>query len=356
MRHQQRLSVVTLGGGTGHSVVLGGLKDHDLEITAIVAVTDDGGSSGRLRDQFGAAPPGDIRQCLLALAPEEIAPVLRNLLAYRFEDGQELKGHSFGNLFLVALEQVTGSLPRAIETAGSILGIRGRVLPVSLGNTRLQALLNDGSRITGESRIDLRGYQPNTQITQVSLDPPAAAYPPALDAIQNADLIVLGPGDLYTSLLPVVLVEGVAEAVNHRRGFLVYVSNLMTKPGETDGFHASDFLREVHRYLGGSVDVILASSNPVPDELVRVYAAEGALPVELDVSACEALGVQVARAPMLAPGILARHDSQTVARALVEIASNRRAGLLATSKSGTHWEPRDQGLDGGLVSSLRALL
>ena len=319
MPQKKRPLAVTMGGGTGHSVVLSGLKDYEVDLTAIVAVTDDGGSSGRLRNQFGAIPPGDIRQCLSALAPIEIAPVVRKLFEYRFPDDGELNGHSFGNLFLVALERITGSLPSAIETAGSILGTTGRVLPVSLENTHLQALLDDGTHIKGESLIDLRGYQPGAAIVQVSLDPPVAAYPPALQSIKDADLLVLGPGDLYTSLLPVILTGGVTDSICTRQGLLVYVCNLMTKPGETDGFDAAGFLNEIHRYLKVPVGVILANRHPIPENLLSIYAAAGAYPVSIDAQACQDLGVEVITAPMLAEGELIRHDPKKLAEALIKL-------------------------------------
>lgn len=319
MPQEQKPLAVTMGGGTGHSVVLSGLKDYPVDLTAIVAVTDDGGSSGRLRNQLGAIPPGDIRQCLSALAPLEIAPVVRKLFEYRFPDDGDLKGHSFGNLFLVALERITGSLPSAIESAGSILGITGRVLPVSLENTQLQALLNDGTRIRGESLIDLRGYQPGAAIAQVSLDPAVAAYPPALQSIKNADLLILGPGDLYTSLLPVILTDGVTDSICARQGRLVYVCNLMTKPGETDGFDAAGFLNEIHRYLKGRVDAILINSDPIPENLLSIYAAAGSYPVRVEAQVCQDLGVEVITAPMLAEGELIRHDPKKLAEALIKL-------------------------------------
>src|SRR5579859_1676023 len=247
---REGLKVVALGGGTGMYTVLRGLREYTSNITAVVSMSDNGGSSGRLRDEFGSLPPGDVRRCLVALAGDDEAMLLRQLFEYRFDRGLGLNGHSFGNLLLTALSGILGSMDRAVDEAGRLLGICGRVLPVTLTNTTLCATLANGFEICGETDIDIRKSHHSVPIAEVRLKPNATVNPPVLDAIAQADLIVMGPGDLYTSTIPNLLVGGVAEAIRQARGRRVYVCNVMTKRGETDNFSASEFIREIKRYLG----------------------------------------------------------------------------------------------------------
>lgn len=244
--------VVVIGGGTGTYQVLSGLKKHrNLDLSAVVTMSDSGGSTGRLRQEFGMFPPGDLRRALLALSSLPIREkTLQRLFDFRFENGKELKGHSLGNIFLAALTQITGTPERAIAEAQRILAVSGQVLPVTLDNTHLGAILEDGTQIIGERNIDVRNIKPEVPIKRVFLRPKAKIFSQARDAIKNADLIILAPGDLYTSIIPNLLVRGVADAIAQSRGGLVFVVNLMTKPGETDGFSASRFLEVVREYLG----------------------------------------------------------------------------------------------------------
>ena len=314
--------VVVIGGGTGTYTVLMGVKNHTHDVTAVVTMADDGGSSGRLRDEFGHLPPGDARRCLIALsANRRVNRTLRALFEYRFDRGSGLNGHSFGNLFLTALTELTGSVEVAILEASRLLNVRGRVLPVTTDNVRLCATLEDGTVITGERNIDVRTVKPELSIRQVFLSPEATAYPPVLEAIGNADILVIGPGDLYTSIIPNLLVRGVPEAIQECRGARVFVCNLMTKHGETDGFTASRFVSEVCRYLGTSsaLDWVVVNSEPFPDTLLKRYARERAHPVPYNLACCRHLGPQVIQEDLLAAGSLLRHDSRKLARLIIEL-------------------------------------
>ena len=315
----KRPRIVVIGGGTGTYTALMGLKRYDADLTAIVSMADDGGSSGVLRDEFGHLPPGDVRRCLLALSAEPAAGTLRTLFEYRFERGSWLNGHSFGNLLLTALTEITGAPDLAIQEAANILNVKGRVLPVTLDNVELCARLEDGTVIHGETHIDVRRVRPDLRITEVYLTPRAQAYPPAVEAILAADLVVVGPGDLFTSVIPNLLVEGIPEAIRNTRGRVAYVCNLMTKRGETDGYKASDFLREVQRYLGGAeaVDVMLVNQEPAPQEILGEYGQEGSYPVETDVATCARTVPQVICKDFATAGTLWRHDSIALAEAVI---------------------------------------
>ena len=315
--------IVVIGGGTGNFVVLNGLKHHTPNLTAIVSMSDSGGSSGRLRDQLGQLPPGDVRQCLLGLSPDNPNDsILRRLLDYRFDRGQDLQGHSFGNLLLAALTELTGSMALAIIEAGRMLQITGRVLPVTLDNTNLKARLVDGTVVSGEASIDVRGVSPGVGIDYVYLDPPARVYPPVVEAILEADLVVMGPGDLYTSIVPNLMVEGVGDAIARTRGPVLYASNIMTKPGESDGFKASNFVGEVKNYLGpnGRIDYLLVNNAPLPQEAVERYRMSSAHPVELDYEECAGMVGQIACGPIVGNGPQIRHDSRALADMILSVA------------------------------------
>ena len=319
--------IVVIGGGTGTYTALMGLKRFSRGITAVVTMADDGGSSGRLRDEFGHLPPGDVRRCLVALsANRRVSRTLRALFEYRFDRGEGLSGHSVGNLLLTVLTELTGSSEQAIEEAAHLLNVRGRVLPVSTDNVRLCAELEDGTVIHGERNIDVRTVKPDVPIRRVFLTPEASVYPAAAEAIRAADLLVIGPGDLYTSVVPNLLVRGVPEAVRACRGVRAYVCNLMTKHGETDGFTASDFVAAVTRYLGGpgALDCVVANSGPLPAELAERYAGERAHPVAVDVERCLEYVPQVVQADLVAAGSLVRHDPRKLARCLMAVAREAR--------------------------------
>lgn len=320
LESQHDLKVVVLGGGTGIYAVLTGLRRYTSNITAVVSMSDNGGSSGRLRDEFGYLPPGDVRRCLVALASDEDAMLLRQLFEYRFDRGVGLNGHTFGNLLITALTDILGGTDRAIDEAGHFLRIRGRVLPVTLADTTLCALLADDHEICGETDIDIRKEHHDVPISRVYLRPQADANPAVLDAIADADLIVLGPGDLYTSVVPNLLVHGVSDAIAASSAKCVYVCNVMTKHGETDNFAASDFIREINRYLGAGKTLDCAVLNyheALPIELYERYKQEGSEPVTIDLGRCYESVPQLAIRALTATGELVRHDPDRLAATLL---------------------------------------
>lgn len=314
--------IVVVGGGTGNHTTLTGLRSRECDVTAIVAMTDSGGSSGRLREEMGHLPPGDLRRCLMALASDSAeSNLMRRLFDFRFSTGDGLNGHSFGNLLLAALTEVTGDTITAIDEAARILGISGTVLPVTLTRSTLCAKLVDGSELIGESAIDLRSDNLDVAIDYIYLDPKAYVYPPVLDAIAEADAIILGPGDIYTSVLPNLLVEDVAQAINDSDAIKVHVCNLMTKPNESAGFGTSDFLALLMEYLGTSqpLDFLLVNNTPVPPRLLERYAAEGQHPVVVDESASLTMVGRVVDRPLLAPGVFIRHSPTALAEAIMDL-------------------------------------
>ena len=313
--------VCIIGGGTGNFVVLRGLKQYDLDISAIVSMADDGGSTGILRDELGVLPAGDARQCVVALSHS--SRLMRNLMNYRFENGG-LMGHSFGNIFLSALEKVTGSFEKAVEELGKILNIRGKVIPVTTQQVRLKMVLNNRKVLEGEKEIYLsqeidKGYK------SIFLEPHPTANPHAIDAILNADAIMIGPGGLHTSLIANLLVEGVAEAIVKSDATKIFVVNLMNRKGQTTKFKVSDYINEMVRFLGADVfDYILVNNQAPPQELIEVYRDEGEL-VENDMR-----GFRIIEAPLLGEmgqkmssdllkRNLIRHDSKKLADVLMKI-------------------------------------
>src|SRR5688572_27586849 len=320
-RHGEGKRLVAVGGGTGLSALLRGLKhyvgsDRLSQLTGVVTVTDDGGSSGRLRREFGVLPPGDIRNCLVALADDE--DLLARLFQYRFLNGDGLLGHSFGNLFLTALTGITGDFHQAILTAESILSVRGKICPATLQDVRLRGRGASGRIYEGESAIGTSGEA----IERLELDPPAPpAFPPAVAALEKADLILLGPGSLYTSILPNLLIPGIRQAVNKSPARTVLLLNLMTQPGETDGMTGLDHLHAIERLAGrGLVDDVLVSSSEIPGQLLEHYAETGSEPVLIDRAEVEALGIRVVEADLLAAGDeFIRHDPPKLAKAVMEL-------------------------------------
>ncbi len=314
--------VVVIGGGTGSFTILSGLKRYPVHLTAVVTMTDSGGSSGRLRDEFGILPPGDLRQCLLALTPDDHArATLKSLLEYRFDTGNGLTGHSFGNLFLTVLTNLAGGTDKAVDEMGRLLGIKGRVLPVTLTNTNLCAKLKNGKTVVGEAHLDIRTLDPDVPIDYVYLQQKATVLPETARAIEEADVVVIGPGDLYTSIVPNLLVTGVPQAIQRSRAKTVYICNLMTKHGETDGFKASDYIKEIQRYLGnhGTLDSVLVNTSQMPKSAIARYTAEKAHPVVVDKAVCEGLVSRVIGRPLLAAGKFVRHDQDALAKAVIEL-------------------------------------
>lgn len=317
-------NIVTMGGGTGTFVMLSGLRRIlDARLTAIVSSADDGGSTGRLRDAFGILPMGDARQALVALAEEDT--MLRELFAYRFAKG-DVAGHNLGNLFITALADLLGSDAAAVEEAARILRIQGRVLSASDKPTHLRAKLADGSALIGEHTIDERALG-RARIEELSLEEGAWVSSRARRAITEADLIVLGPGDLYTSTVASLLPAGIPAALQDSEAKLVYVMNLFTKAGQTEGYAASDHVAEVERYAGKELDAILMNENGLPQEAVEHYAKEGELPIEDDLKK----DARVRRLPLVSvsfvppvpedpvPRSLIRHDSAKLADALASL-------------------------------------
>lgn len=292
---------------------------------SVVTMMDSGGHSGTLRDNFGVLPPGDARRCLVALSQE--SELLRDLFSFRFQ-GSPLEGHSFGNLCILALTKVVGSEREAFEAIARILKIRGRVVPVTWVHTHLNAELEDGQTVLGEANIDARGrlaieaanYESLVPIRRVYLDPEAEANPDALAAIRNSEAIVLAPGDLFTSTLPNLLAKGISETIRETRSPFVYIANLMTKHGETDGWTASRHVSEIVRYCGRIPDAVLAHEGEISTELVRKYETESSRAVEVDVERLYDMGVQVVRLANLADvSSFVRHDSVETAKALLRL-------------------------------------
>jgi uncharacterized cofD-like protein len=314
---------VAIGGGTGLSALLRGLKHHVgserlRQLTGVVTVTDDGGSSGRLRRELGVLPPGDIRNCIAALADDE--DLLTRLFQYRFPNGGGLLGHSFGNLFLTALTGITGDFHQAILTAESLLSVRGKIFPATLTDVRLRARGVSGTVYEGESAIGLAGEE----LAAIELDPGAPpAFPQAVAALDHADLILLGPGSLYTSILPNLMIPGIRQALAKSRAQVVLLLNLMTQPGETDRMMGIDHLNALVRHAGeGIIDAVLVNATEIPAPLIAHYAETGSEPVAVDRAVLEAMGVEVHEADLLAAdGDLIRHDSGKLAAAVLEMCS-----------------------------------
>lgn len=315
------VSIVVIGGGTGSYTLLRGLKRYTSDLTAVVTMFDSGGSTGVLRDEFGILPPGDVRRCLLALSPEEEqTKILRDLFNFRFEQGGSLKGHAFGNILLTALTQLSQNEADAIHKASKLLQIKGTVLPVTLDNRTLCAELADGCKIEGETNISVPKHNHSLPIKKIFLNKSAGAYAPVLEALQKADIIVLGPGGFYYSVLPNLLVDGVVDAIRKSSALKVHVCNLMTVAGETTGFAASDFLCELTKYLGGHpIDVLICNNKVGSEDLLARYAREFAFPVAVDRIAVEAMGVKLLTADLITEPDLIRHDPNKVADLIISL-------------------------------------
>jgi uncharacterized cofD-like protein len=307
--------VVVIGGGTGSYTVLRGLKKYDISLTAVVSMMDSGGSTGRLRDEFGFLPPGDVRRCLIALSSE--TSVLRKVFDYRFSKGIGLNGHNLGNLFLTALRDITGKEEEAIQEASRILNIKGRVLPVTTINCQVGAILENGQVVVGETNIDIPRHDPKLRVKKLLLVPKPSAYKETLNAIQHADKIILGPGDLYSSVIPNLLVSGITNAIKKSRAKKIYVCNIMTKHGETTNFKASDFVHEVEKYLGKEViDYVICNNKKPSADLLKEYEREKAEYVEPDLRNTK---FKVVKTDLLDNIHLARHNPDKLAKAIMSI-------------------------------------
>lgn len=315
--------VVVIGGGSGTYQVLTGLKKYPLEISAVISMSDSGGSTGRLRKELGILPPGDVRRAILALSDLPFAQkTLEEVFNFRFEGDGSLAGHSLGNILLAALTQITGSMDRAIEEAARILNASGKVYPVTLDKSNLVAILSDGTRIHGETNIDMRNFKIGIPITKVFLSPRARVFKEAARAIVDADLIILGPGDLYTSLIATLLVSGVTQAIRSSKGKLVYVVNLVTKRGETDGFAARDFVNKIEEYLGeakAKLNYVLVNKKlgAGKGKMGKWYKKYGSSPVENNLEGEN--GFRVIEGNFSDTTTFIRHDPEKIAKAIVDL-------------------------------------
>jgi uncharacterized cofD-like protein len=316
--NDMRRVVTVIGGGTGSFNILTGLRPYeDLWVQSIVTMMDSGGDSGRLRDEFGLLPLGDVRRCLVALSEE--TQLVRDLFLFRFAD-PPLDGRSFGNLFFLALTKILGSENEAIEAISRILKIRGRVIPVTFDHAHIYAELADGTLVAGEANIDVPKHDPSIPIQRVYLEPEARANPEAVEAVAESDFIVFAPGNLYTSTIPNLLVQGIPEALQHARAPIIYILNLMTRYGETDGYTASQHVAQIVRYGGRAPDAVLVHKGQIPDELALKYKAEEAQPVRLDMKKLSSMGVKVVKfEDVMSATSLVRHDPARTARALVDL-------------------------------------
>lgn len=326
--------IAAIGGGTGLSTMLRGLKSYVRDLTAIVTVADDGGGSGVLRQELGMLPPGDIRNCLEALA--NVEPVMSELLHYRFTEGS-LQGQSFGNLFLAALNGISGGhFDQAVRRMSQVLAITGTVLPVTTSDVRLEAEFENGARVLGESKIFYCKKREDCRIRRVRLLPERPpALPEALTAIREADMILLGPGSLYTSVIPNLLVEGVADAIAASSALKVYVANIMTQEGETEGCTCADHIRAIFQHAGeGLFSLCLVNSTPMPDGVIARYEREGAEPLHLDREACAHLGVELVSRPvaLVRPDGLVRHDPEKLAAALLDLHAQRSVRIAGSGR------------------------
>jgi len=308
--------IVSIGGGTGLSALLRGLKKRWADLAVIVTVTDDGGSSGRLREELGVLPPGDIRNCMIALSEDE--HLMSRLFRFRFNSDGGLHNHSFGNLFLTAMAEVTGDFVEAVRLTSEVLAIKGVIYPSTNSNVSLRAELEDGSWLEGETRITAS----RRRIRRIQLDPPDAhPLPAALDALVAADVITIGPGSLYTSLIPNMLVKEVINAVRASRATKIYIQNIMTQPGETDGYSAADHVQALTDHCGGVLfpNVLLNSDVPSPT-ILKKYDAEKAGLVRADIERLRALGLKTLERDLLAEDGVIRHDPDRLAQAVFEMA------------------------------------
>ncbi len=329
-RRDPPLRIVAMGGGTGLSAMLHGLKPFSqqreprVDIAAVVTVTDDGGSSGRLRRDFKVLPPGDIRNCMVALSEDEA--LLSRLFQYRFASGRGLRGHSFGNLFLTALSHITGDFAQAVKVSSEVLAIAGRIYPATAANVALEAKLENGTTVRGETRIS----RSRSRIRTISLTEKCMPLSETLDAIARADLITLGPGSLFTSVVPNLLVDGIPQAVAASPAIKAYMVNLMWQPRESIGFTAADHVATIYEHAGLKLlDYAVLNTRPISDAMLRKYATQHSRPVENDVERLRGLGVKVIGRDLLQEDEKVRHDTEAVAALALELAREGRMRRIA---------------------------
>jgi uncharacterized cofD-like protein len=316
--------VVVIGGGTGLSTMLRGLKHYTSNITAVVTVADDGGGSGDLREDLGILPPGDIRNCILALADTE--PLMEELLQYRFKGGR-LENQSFGNLFLAAMDGISSNFEEAVQKMSSVLAVTGKVLPVTLDNVILKAKLKNGAVIKGESRIPDGVAENNSPIDKVFLEPSnVKALSDAVQAIKDADAVILGPGSLYTSVIPNLLVQDIAKAVQKTDAVKIYVSNVMTQPGETDNFSVEDHIKAILRHAGADIiDYVIVNIGKISKELEEKYLEENSKLVTIDEEAVKRMNVKIIEGDFIkTKNGLVRHDPEKLAAILIETIMDKK--------------------------------
>lgn len=308
-------AITVVGGGTGLSTLLRGMKYITNNCTAVVTSADDGGSSGRLRKELGIIPPGDLRNCITALADQE--PEMERLMQYRFKGDSPLAGHCFGNLFIAAMAQAEGGMEAGLNATSQILKVRGRVVPSTLANIQLQAQMSDGTVVTGESVIP----KMRKRIRQMRMLPPdAPASNAAVEAIMHADVLLFGPGSLYTSVIPNLLVDGIRDAVIKSKAVKIYICNVMTQPGETDGYGAYEHVHALIDHVGRRfLDYVVVNDQEITVEQLRQYNAEGSMPITPDIDKIRALGITVIPASLISKNDLVRHDPRKLARVLIAL-------------------------------------
>lgn len=324
--HEKRIlvkgpKIVAIGGGTGLSTMLRGLKQYTSNLTALVTVADDGGGSGVLRNDLGMLPPGDIRNCILALADTE--PIMQKLLQYRFQDGM-LKGQSFGNLFLAAMDGISESFEEAVKKMSDVLAVTGTVLPITLDDVRLCAEIENGETILGEHNIGHRNRESKSRINRVFLNQPnVRPLDEAIASVMEADIVVLGPGSLYTSILPNLLVDGVCDALQKTKAIVIYVCNVMTQPCETEEYTLSDHIKAIEKHSKkGIIDFCVVNTAPIPDELTERYRQDGAELVKIDCDVVEKMGIELITGDFKAiNNNYVRHDSNKLAKKIIELVS-----------------------------------
>ncbi len=316
-----KCNITTIGGGTGTFHVLSGLgRNQNLNLAAIVSVADSGGSTGELRDEFGILPPGDVRRAIVALA--EDTEVVRRLFEYRFKEGRSIAGHTIGNLLLTALSDIMGDFERGIEELSEMFNVRGKVIPVTLDNVSLGVILENGERVVGETHIDIPSHDANIPIRDAFLLGGGRLNPRAREAIENSDYVIIGPGDLYTSIVPNLLCAGMADALRATRARIIYACNIMTKHGETDGFAVEDFVRVLEQHVGaGRLDYVLVNSGRLRPDLVEKYKAEGKSPVVLREREVLTLkGIKIVERDFTSETDYIRHDPRKLARTVEDFA------------------------------------
>lgn len=324
----RKKNIVVIGGGTGTYTVLTGLKKYPVELSAIVSMMDSGGSNRVIRDEFGLLPTSDIRQCIVALSDEKPGDLLRRLFTYRYSAGVGISGMSFGNLFMAALTDIYGSQEEAIKKTSEFLDVKGRIIPVTFDNTNLVALYDNGRQILGEHFID----EPDEtlskhKVVELSVFPKAKANKEAIDEILNSDLIILGPGDLFTSILPNLVIEGMKEALERSKAKIAYVMNLMTRYGQTNGFTTSDFLGELEKYIGKDrINFVLINNEPIPREALEWYAKTNSEPVKDNMA--ESNEISIIRGDFVDSEIYVKHSSDKLTRSLIRHDSDKLAKAI----------------------------